>query len=389
MADQPSDASPEAGPPPAPLTIPTSPGLDSPPSSETPRGAEGETPASEPRPKRRLWVWFAILAVVIIAAAASLFGWVLTRPDPIAFPTGACVDAPVQPVVYGCDDSKSTYRIVGREDVAQPLDSACVKYPDATRVVGEPTGTAGKIDTVLCLAPTRFNLTDPGQLQAGDCVAVKGGGDQIMRVDCGLTPSPVKVVAVEQHSKIPVTDQACKQHPQARAAFAQSSLGGRVIVVCGNDVDPNSMDSVKLGDCASRDTMKKVDCADPTASARVLSVRTAYEKPKAPECPDDLGFYSVMTRANDKTDLVLIVCMGPVDLGDSRYAVVGDCISGNGRNSGSAADTHRIDCGDPKALYQVFDRHELPDDICPAGVAVSLTYTTGGGSGSTVCLRRK
>ncbi|GAB0108481.1 hypothetical protein JMUB6875_74990 [Nocardia sp. JMUB6875] len=352
-----------------------------------PPSAQFAVPPNPPARKRRLWVWLAVLAVVVIGVAASIVGWVVTRPEPLAFPVGACIDAPVQPVKYGCADSKSTYKIVGREDMAVPVDSACAKYPEATKAVPEPA--SGVATTVLCLTPTRFNLTDPGAFQADDCVDVKKAGDAMTRVDCAMTPSPVKVVAVESHSKVPVTDQACKDHPQARMAFAQSSLGGRAIVVCANEVDPKSLDSVKLGDCANRDTMKKVDCADPSASARVLSVRLAYQKPKAPECPDDLGFQSVLVRANDKTDLVLIVCMGPVDLGDSRYAVVGDCISDNNRHSGSANDTHRIDCADPKALYQVFDRHDAPDNICPPGTVVSLTYTTGGGAGSTLCLRRR
>ncbi|MGW4534422.1 LppU/SCO3897 family protein [Nocardia sp. NPDC004340] len=347
-------------------------------------------PTSAPR-KRRWWVWGAVLAVVIVGAASALFGWVLTRPDPVAFPVGACValETPVKPVVHGCGDEYSLYRIVAREDLVFPVETACAKYPDATRAVTEWPVAGKETSTILCLAPTRFNLTDPGALQAEDCVDVKGAGDTLTRVDCGMTPAPAKVVAIELHTKVPVTDQACKQYPAARMAFAQSSLGGRAIVVCANDTDTTSMGTAKLGDCGDRNTMKKVACTAPGASQRVLSVRTVHGMPARPECSDDLGANSVFTRGNDKTDLVLVVCMGPADLGDARYAVVGDCVTDNGVRASSAAGLHRIDCAESKAEYEVTDRHDSNDNACPAGTGVSLTYDPGVTTGLTICLRRR
>ncbi|MEU1428707.1 hypothetical protein ABZ412_16680 [Nocardia sp. NPDC005746] len=361
-----------------------------PPAGVVPAGdAPGVSP-SAPR-KRRWWVWGAVLAVVIVGAASALFGWVLTRPDPVAFPVGSCValETPVKPVVYGCGDEHSLYTIVGREDLVFPVEGACAKYADATRAVTEWPVSGKQTSTILCLAPTRFNLTDPGSLRSEDCVDVKGAGDTLTRVDCGMTPAPAKVVAVELHTKVPVTDQACKQHPVARMAFAQSSLGGRAIVVCADDTDAMSMGTAKLGDCGDRNTMKKVACTDPGASQRVLSVRTSYGKPARPECSDDLGANSVFTRGNDKTDLVLVVCMGPADLSDSRYAVVGDCITDDNVRATSASATHRIDCGDPGARYEVTDRHDSNDNVCPAGTAVSLTYGPGTTAGLTICMRRR
>ncbi|WP_458687728.1 LppU/SCO3897 family protein [Nocardia tengchongensis] len=395
---EPSDpATPEASPPEAQANPgwgqPVAPevnGYAPPQGGVLPLDGAAEIPVPAPR-KRRWWVWFVVLTVVIVGAAAGLFGWVLTRPDPVAFPVGACVslEVPGEPVVYGCGDGKSLFSIVGREDLVFPVDGACAKYPDATRAVTDPAGNGEKSGTILCLAPTRFNTTDPGALRAEDCVDVKNAGETMTRVDCAAPSSPAKVVGVELHTKLPVTDQACKQHPAARMAFAQSSLGGRAIVVCANDIDASSMGTAKLGDCGDRNTMKKVACTDPNASQRVLSVRTAFGKPAHPECPDDLGANAVFTRGNDKTDLVLVVCMGPADLSDSRYAVVGDCITDNNARASSASDTHRIDCADPKAQYEVIDRHDSNDNACPSGTAVSLTYGPGTTAGLTICMRRR
>ncbi|MGW5225351.1 LppU/SCO3897 family protein [Nocardia niigatensis] len=356
-----------------------------------PHVADGIAPEA-PRLRKRRWaVWFAVLAVVIIGAAAALFGWVATRPDPVAYPVGACVslEDSAKPVVYGCGDSKSAYRIVGRADLVFPVDSACARYSDVTQAVTDVAGTGAKASTILCLAPTRFNLTDPGSLQVDDCVDVKGAGDTMTRVDCGMTPAPAKVVAVELHSKIPVIDQACKQYPAARLAFAHLSLGGRAIVVCAVETDAKAIGSVQVGDCTDRDLMGRMACTATGAAERVLSVRTVHQKPTHPECASDRGANSVMVQSNDKTDLFFVVCLGPADQSDARYAVVGDCIYDNNARTGSAADTTRIDCGDPRAAYQVTDRHESNDNHCPSGTAISLTYNPGTTTGLTICMRRR
>ncbi|MFE3194549.1 hypothetical protein ACFXHA_36475 [Nocardia sp. NPDC059240] len=380
MLDQPSELDPRPGAQPDPEA-------NAPLPPYVPMGV----PPTEPLPrKRRLWVWAAVVAVVIVGVAAAVTGWVVTRPAPEAFPVGACVsfnDAS-GPMVNGCADSASTYKIVAKRAWTTPVVSACVQYPDATNLVAQPAGSGKTPTTVLCLAPTRFNTTDPGALRADDCVDVKNAGETITRVDCALTPAPAKVIAVEFHSAMPVTDQACKDHPEARVAYAQTALN-RAVVVCAVDTDPKSVSTARVGDCTDRaPSANKVACTDPSAVDMVRSVRVVYQKPARPECAGDQGSNGVLVRSNQKTDLVVVVCLGPADQSDSRYAAVGDCILDRTAHPSTAADTGRIDCSDPKAAYQVTDVHESNDNVCPSGTVVSLTYAPGTTNGLTVCMRR-
>lgn len=385
MHDQPSD--PTSAPVPPAATgapgFPPGPALGQP----FPGGPFGPPPAQ--LPWYRHWLtWLIVAMVTVIAAGATLFGYAITRPDPIAFPVGQCVSIEIttKPVEFACTEGLGQYQVVAREKVVAPVESACAKYDRATRAVIPDSHP----DLVLCLQPTRFNITDPGQLLPGDCADVKGAGDSITRVDCDFTPAPVKVIGTELHGTIPVTDQACKNLPDARMAFAQSSLGGRAIVVCANSTDSKSMSTAQVGDCGGKQVMKRVACTDPTADGRVLSVRTVYGKPAHPECPNLVGANATFTSGDDKTDLVLLLCMGPADNGDARYAMVGDCAMDNNKHTGSALDMSRVDCGSPAATYQVSDRHDSNDNVCPSDTRASLTYTPGvTGLGLTVCLRRR
>lgn len=358
---------------------------------------QSELPQVQPSQSwaRRWWMLLVVAVVIVLGGAAVLVAALTTRPERLAFPIGGCVSldkaagVDAIPVEYDCTNSyKAQYRITAREEVAYPIPTACVKYSDATRAVLPPTDPGSKPKVVLCLAPTRFNTSDPGQLQPGDCIDVQKSGDIINRVDCGFAPKPEKVVAVEIHAKVPA-QQSCKDQPAARAAFAQSSLGGRAVVVCTVSTDPLSIHNAKVGDCADGKSSKTIPCTDPRADQRVLSVHVLNRQPARPECPDDLGASGSFMTTNQNTDLVLLLCTGPADPNSSRYAVVGDCIGETDPNSTSASATFRVDCGDPRAGYKVIDRHDSDDNSCPAGTNVSLTYPPGVTTGSTVCLRRR
>ncbi|QLY29866.1 LppU/SCO3897 family protein [Nocardia huaxiensis] len=345
----------------------------------------GTVPADGKRPLLRGWVWAALVAVIVLGVSAVIGVRVLTRDEPVAFPVGNCVSLEAAtPVEYGCADSKSLYRIVGREDLVLPIESVCRDYNDATKAVAAPA----QADTVLCLAPTRFHKTDPGALLPGDCVDVKGAGDSITSVPCDSTSLPAKVVAVEVHPyPMPVNSQACKDVAAARLAFAQASLVFRAVVVCAVPTDPKDMDNAQVGDCASRDAMALVACTDAGASARVLSVQTRTEQPAKPECSGVRGANAAFTTSSDKTDFVLLVCMGPADQKNSLYAVVGECLGSDNTASRSASSTRRVDCSDPAAKYVVSERIDSENAECET--PAKLSYAPGVTPGLTICLARR
>ncbi|MFI1913144.1 hypothetical protein [Nocardia sp. NPDC020380] len=411
-APEPSEPAPAIDPAPANEPVAQAEPLPSPAQSLGPYGeqfpaasaASAFAPPSEPwqvQPSaqswaRRWWVLLTAAVVIILGGAAILVAAVTTKPARVAFPVDGCVSLvpaaaeSVRPVEESCGNSaRALYRIVARGAVVYPVDTACTKYTEATKAVAQPLDGGDRPKAVLCLAPTRFNLTDPGALLNGDCVGVQAAGESITRVDCDITPMPARVLAIELHPQIPVTDHACQDHPLARRAYAQASLGGRAVVVCAVDVDPKSFDSAQNGDCSDGRSTTVVSCSDPAAVERVLTVQTMYGTPPSPECANHMGANAASTTSTPTTDLVMLVCLGPANLKDSRYAGLGDCIAEDDPNSDSAAATRLIDCADPKALYQVTDRHESNDNHCPAGTAVSLTYGPGVTNGTTICMRRR
>ncbi|MEV6065080.1 hypothetical protein AB0L82_00870 [Nocardia sp. NPDC052001] len=337
---------------------------------------------------RRPLVWAAVAVAFVVAVAGSVAGYLVTRPDPLQrFAFNACVSITSNPPVeFDCADPNALYRIAAREDVKYPLESVCTKYPDVTRAVAEPVDAGEKVETVLCLAPTRINMNDPGAVQAGDCVDVKGAGDTILRVPCGTGVFGAKVLAVEMHLAVPVTDQACKNETTARQAYAQASLGGRAIVLCVTATDPTYLGSAVVGDCLDRNVQKIVACTAPEASKKVLKVSTGYQQPVRPQCPDIVAASAFSMTSNDKTDLVLSICLGPADQSDSGYATFGDCIAVDG--TGTSARTRRLDCGDPAARFQVTDVHQPNDANCPPG-SPYITIDPGISLGATVCVTRR
>ncbi|TQM33625.1 hypothetical protein FB390_5361 [Nocardia bhagyanarayanae] len=330
----------------------------------------------------------ALAAAVLLAAAAVLVGYQLKRSEPAAMAVDECVALRTgAPVEYGCADSQALYRIVAREAVVWPLESACMKYSDATKAVAEPVATGAQPEIALCLAPTRFNSDDPGALQADDCVTVKGAGETVTRVPCGSSGLLSRVVSTELHRQVPVTDRACREQPKARQAFAHSSLGGRAIVVCAVATDPKDIDNAVVGDCTGKDMTALMRCDQPGAYLRILTVGVVHQKPSRPECRGVTGANSSSMAHNDKTDLVLVVCLGPVPPNDSAYAQVGDCVAVD--KSGGPVQTQVLDCAQPAATYRVIERHESDDGVCPDQGSARITLDSGVTNGSTICLSRK
>ncbi|WUA11117.1 hypothetical protein OG225_16565 [Nocardia sp. NBC_01377] len=351
-------------------------------------------PARPPGAKRFLGRHRLALAIVafsagvLLAAASVLVALRHDRDTEIALAVNDCVAIESErPIEYPCTEDRATYRIVAREDIVWPVDSACLKFQNSTEAVPEPAAAGEQPDTALCLAPTRSNTTDPGALQAGDCVEVKGAGDSIIRVQCRQSPLGSRVVATELHRQIPVTDQACRAQPLTRSAFAHPSLGGRAIVVCVEPTDPRAVIGADVGDCADRNLGGLVACDSPSAALRALAVRSLYQRPESPQCPDVFGASAFTMNHNDKTDLVVGICLGPADPNAALYSVVGDCLTNGG--PGPASRSFRIDCTDPAAADEVIERHESPDNNCPSGTSSSITWTPGVTAGITVCLARR
>ncbi|WP_330182925.1 hypothetical protein OHB26_04225 [Nocardia sp. NBC_01503] len=333
-------------------------------------------------------MWIAVAVTLIVAIAGSVAGYILTRPDPVQrFAFNACVSIKTEvPVEFDCAHPEALYRIAGREEIKYPVESACTKYSDVTKAKPEPVSPGETWDTVLCLAPTRLNMSDPGAVQVGDCVDVKGAGETIIRIACGTPAYGSKVLAVEMHMAVPVTDKACKNEAATRQAYAQTSLGGRAIVLCVTATDPSYLGTAVVGDCVDRNVMKIVACTSPEANKRVLTVTTAYQQLARPQCPDLIAATSFSQTTNDKTDLVLAMCLGPADQSDSAYAKIGDCIGVDG--TGNSAHTRHLDCADPAAKYRVTDVHQPNDGKCPPGNPY-ITIDPGISNGGTICVARR
>lgn len=330
-------------------------------------------------------MWLGLAAVLVLVGSLSVGGYFLVRPEPIALAVGDCVSLDTAaPIEYGCADGKAVYRIAAREAVVWPLETACMKYSDVTKAVGDIPGANPEV--VLCLAPTRFNTGDPGALRADDCVEVTGAGETVRRVPCAANKS-TRVLSTELHRQLPVTDQACRDQPQARQAFAQASLGGRAIVLCVFITDAQTIDSAQVGDCTSKELRKIVRCDSPEAGLRVLTVRALYQRPTKPQCPDVFGASAFSMTHNDKADLVLAICLGPADNNAVIYSKVGDCVVSGG--TGPADRSRRVDCADPAATHEVIDRHESNDGSCPAGSPAWITFDPGVTNGVTICLTRR
>lgn len=359
--------------------------------SSDPAFAPIGAPEPEPSPSfvRRWWVLFALTGVIALATAATVVGYVVNRDDSMKWAVGVCVSSPESFLVeYGCDQDGAVYRIAYRERLQYPIEAACAKYPDVTKAAAQPDQAEAKLGTVLCLTPTRVNFTDPGALRAEDCIDVKDAGKTIKRGPCDPVELRAKVIATELHMQIPVTDRACEAHPATRVAFAQTSLGGRALVVCAISADPNNVDFARVDSCVSKPPSKLVPCGNQDADRRVLSTKVVHGQANQPQCPDVFGANASFSRGNEKTDLVMILCLGPVDTNNSLYARVGDCIA-SPANAGPASETRRVNCADPSATLEVTDRHTPDDGICAADWSSMLTYPGGATNGLTICLRSR
>ncbi|MEV0252355.1 hypothetical protein AB0H76_37605 [Nocardia sp. NPDC050712] len=332
-----------------------------------------------------------VFAVTVLAAAATVTGYFLTRPEPVKWAVDDCVTLTTAtiPTEYKCtDNTMAMYRIAAREDVVYPLDTACAKYPDVTRAVAEPVATGAQPGAVLCLVPTVFNKFDPGSLAAGDCAEIKNAGESIVRAECVVNSTAVRIIGTELHSKVPVVDQACRTHSRARQAFAQASLGGRAIVLCTVPMAPSALANAETGSCVAENSQRLVDCAGPSAKHRVLTLRTLHHRPDRPQCLDAPSSSAFTMNTSDKVDFVLAVCMGPAAGDHALYAQIGECLTEPARST-SGAGARRVDCADPAAASDVIGRLEQQDANCPSEWTSKISWDSGITGGLTVCLRHR
>ncbi|WP_336084462.1 hypothetical protein [Nocardia sp. SSK8] len=318
----------------------------------------------------------------MVAIAAGLTAYYLTRPDPAVMAVGECVSVSVQPVEMDCGTLGAGYRIVGREPIQWPVESACLKYAEATRAVAEPSDPGTSASIALCLEPTRENTVDPGSLLAGDCIDVKKAGEEIERFPCGDRRAGLDVLAVELHTKVPVTTNACKDQPEVRGAYAQTSLGGRTLVVCAKpNATATTASAGQVGDCYTDQATAKVACDNDSARYRVLSVRTQYVDPGEYACGGLRNATSSTVNSTERTDLVVVLCFGPANQRNLGYAKPGDCVTGYG----GTTMPQLIECDAPGAdgtITSVYDEFEIS---CSPGEA-RMTRKQSVGDGSTVCL---
>ncbi|NKX88633.1 hypothetical protein [Nocardia coubleae] len=348
-----------------------------------PWGESSPNLAPEPTPsRRRSPVLLAIVAVVVLlTAAGAVTGYLLTRPGEPRMAVGDCVSRDELPVEYACADDLAVYRVHAREPMQHPFALSCMKFEKATRAVADPSPTDG--ETVLCLEPTEKNATDAGGLRPGDCIDVRKSGGEIERSTCGFTGGPHVVIATELHVKVPVTDRACESHPETREAYAQSSLGGRAVVICTKPAeDSDSMAGAFVGECASNVSMKTIACAHRSATHRVLSVRTQYTEPADPKCEEVTNANAASVSVNDNTDLRVVVCLGPIDQNHLGYARPGDCVTGY---AGTAGLPRLVSCDDSSADGRVTSVYDEANIGCSAGEA-RMSREAGVSHGSTICL---
>ncbi|MFB7876197.1 hypothetical protein ACFC06_13150 [Nocardia sp. NPDC056064] len=355
-------------------------------SHQPPPHTNWHQPPLEPPPAKRstarLVYWLAPLVALVVAVAAGLTAFFLTRPDPPVMAVGDCVTTSDQPVELDCGALGATYRIVAREAIQWPVESACLKHAEATRAVAEPSAPGTSATIALCLQPTRENTIDPGGLLAGDCVDVKKAGEYIERFPCGDRRAALDVIAIELHIKIPVTDNACKAHPETRGAYAQTSLGGRALVVCTKaNSFATSAFAGQVGDCYTDEAQAKVPCDNDSARFRVLSARTQYVDPGQYACGGLRNATSSTVTRTERTDLIVVLCFGPANQRNLGYAKPGDCVTG----FGGTTMPELIACDTPGAdgtITSVYDESDIP---CSPGEA-RMTRKQSVGDGSTVCL---
>ncbi|MFC8047214.1 hypothetical protein [Nocardia sp. NPDC057353] len=334
--------------------------------------AAGE-PAVPGTPRVRVWTVVALLATTVLLAAAAVTAVFLTADsdDGPAFAVGDCVEIDGETEEHDCADHRSRYRIVARAEQAGAAVDACLPHRDATRAVLEPGGTPPAV--LLCLAPTRFNATDAGSVQPGDCVSK---GTRIVRLPCGAGLK--KVVAAELHPGMPVTEPVCRDQPQTRLAYAEQSLAGRAIVLCVVDLNINALLGAAVGDCIERNRNSVVPCDDQRAHQRLLSVRTTHGQPMDPECFRVAGAESSTVVTGDTTAFVTTFCLGPIDRSHVAYAVLGECLY-------AGENLRRIGCTDPAAGLEVIARFDTDGWDCPPQTTGRIMLSSAVMSETTLC----
>jgi len=149
----------------------------------------------------------------------------------------------------------------------------------------------------------------------------------------------------------------------------------------------DSIDSAKVGDCASYDSaksdnpFKKVDCNDAAAQYTVLQIVSGSQ-----ECKTVAGAErSITSKGNE-------ICMGKKGVDPNtavNVAKAGDCLAITGD------DAVRVDCGSPKATHKVLKRltnvldatvSSACDDVPDSVGAYTWSWQTDGGTVSVPSL---
>jgi hypothetical protein len=241
----------------------------------------------------------------------------------------------------------------------------------------------------------------PGSAQTGDCVE-PSGDDSYVTVDCAAAQLRV----LERQDDLEGT---CATVPGVTQSYTDY-IGGYSLCLGPLDADPaTAVNVAAVGEClAGVDArtgvggadVHRVDCADPTAGAQVVS-RTEDTLPIGFECDDvpgstasyswnlvETGGTNPMPPSLDTTDVLF--CLGPAGVDPQSSpdnAQAGDCL----RRTGAEPAYAKADCSAPEATYLVVERVDtsfMPIEVAcsSASGATSGIQSQGGFSGYTLCL---
>lgn len=220
--------------------------------------------------------------------------------------------------------------------------------------------------------------------ETGDCV--ERSGDSYTTADCA-TASLRVLERLEDSSR------DCVDVAGVTESFSDSE-SDRILCIGPRDADPAAaINAAKNGDCVvgveANADVRRVDCADPTAEAVVLSrIEDATTITGSDECsavPGTSTSYSWdMVTSGDQSGLAaidglgvdLLFCLGPVGVDPATSpdtAQVGDCLA----ETSDEASFARVDCGASDAAYRVVERV----DGSFLGIEIACTSAPGATSG--------
>jgi hypothetical protein len=234
--------------------------------------------------------------------------------------------------------------------------------------------------------------------ETGDCV--EKSDDSYVKADCAT--ASLRVL-----ERLDDSSGDCIAVAGVTESYSDSS-SDTVLCIGPREVDPAAAINVaQNGDCvtgvAANSDVHRVDCADPTAEAVVLSriedattiggdqcgsvpgVSSSYSWDMVTTGEDEYGLGSIDGLATD-----LLFCLGPVGVDPNTSpdtAQAGDCLAETSGDPGYA----KVDCGAPDAAYRVVERVEggfLGIEIaCASAPGATSGIQRGGGlDGYVLCL---